>query len=126
MANEKRGEVDFDVGGIKFTARPTFALIQAIEQATGMSILLLSGKVRTAAMTFTEVVGVVVVAARHSEKPPEGAEKTDFPERVFEAGPLEWMKSVSQLLGAALSTGAPPKKDGGEAKKPKASPGTDT
>ena len=127
MANEKRGEVDFAAGGIEFTARPTFALIQAIEQEVGMSILLLAGKVRAAALTFTETTKVVVIAARHAEKPPAGADKDDFPERVFQAGPLEWMKSVSQLLGAAISTGAAPKKDAGEAvKKPKPSPGTAT
>lgn len=127
MANEKRGEVDFAVGGIKFTARPTFSLIQAIEQETRMSILLLSAKVRAASMTFTEIVQVVVLAARNAEKPPEGADKADFADRVFDAGPLEWMKSVAELLGAAITTGAPSKKGAGEAeKKPKASPGTDT
>lgn len=127
MANEKRGEVEFAGGDIKFTARPTFALIQAIEQETRMSILLLSAKVRAASLTFTETVMVVALAAQNSPNPPAGADKPDFRERIFEVGPLDWMKPVAQLLGAAISTGAPSKKGDGEgAKKPKASPGSDT
>jgi len=125
--NPHRGEVEFKLDGLTFTARPTFKLIAAIEQECGASILLLSGKIRAAAMHFHEAVRIAVLAARHSDTPPAGAEKDEFLETVFQLGPINLLLPISQLLGAAVSTGQKEKKGGGAAQsKPASSPGTNT
>lgn len=116
MANQQRGEVEFKLPALTFTARPTFKLIDAIERECGASILLLSGKVRAAALTYSEAVRITVLAARCADKPPAGADKDEFADTIFESGLMNLLRPVAELLGSSISTGAPTKKEGGEPK----------
>lgn len=114
MANEQRGEADFKVGDISFTARPTFALIAAIEAEIGVSIMVLAGKLRAGTLSFSDLVIVAALAAKHAPDKPAGADdQAAFREKVFEAGPLNFFAPVSTLLMNTITTGKPEKKDGG-------------
>lgn len=112
MANEQRGEVGFAVGDIAFTARPAFGLIAAIEGELGVSIMIVAGKLRAGTLSFTDLVIVTALAARHAGVK-AAEDQTAYRDKVFEAGPLNFFAPVSSLLMNAITTGKPEKKDDG-------------
>lgn len=108
MTNPMRGDVEFKVGDIAFTTRPTFAFIVDLENTLKIPVLHLSAKVRTLSLSYTELVNFVLVAARHAVKPPANIDKEDaFREAVFQAGPTKWYAPMIALVTEVFRTGEP-------------------
>ncbi len=108
MTNPMRGEVEFKVGDIAFTTRPSFAFVVDLENTLKMPVLHLSAKVRTLSLSYTELVGFVHVAARHAAKPPANVDREDeFREAVFQAGPTRWYAPMIALVTEVFRTGEP-------------------
>lgn len=120
-ANPHRGEVAFDLSDdIAFTARPTFALIAGIETNLG-SILTLAAKARATALSVSECVVIIALAAAATEgekyqKKFKG--EPEFREAIFACGMAKILPPVVMLLNNALSTGRP-EKNGEQAAKPR-------
>jgi hypothetical protein len=103
-----RGEVAFKVGAIEFTARANFLTVATLEAELNQSVLQLSSKARAFGLSYTEIVRIVEVAARTSDKPPKATENLgQFREDIFQAGPLNFMPQILELLTAVFETGRP-------------------
>ena len=114
MPNANRGEVALTVADKTYTLVPSMQTIAEIENEVG-SIMVLSAKIMSQTFTFTEILKICAIAARHSDAKP--ADEKTFMEDLYAEGVIRvGVKAASQLIQGALSTGRPTEKGKSTAK----------
>ena len=122
MANEHRGEVEFklktpDGEPIEFIARPSFKVVADIERTLNQPIQMLFGKGMNRALGVSEIIVIAAIAAKHADRPPAGADRDDFKEKIYDCGIVHLVNNVAVFLGNAITTGEPIKKGARETPK---------
>ncbi len=115
-ANRARGEVDIMLDGTPHVLRPTFEAAQAIEQATGRSLIDLAraaddGSLSLSAMAIVVAEGVRAWGRDINKPSIAGVNARRIGELIYADGILRTIPRVALFLSAAVTGGYKPGDD---------------
>lgn len=102
MANKKRGEIEYKLGGKTFKIAPNFESIANVEEACG-GILQVAQRISKGNILMKDVVGVLyhaTAAAGYAV-----GEFNQFGNQVVKAGMYKFVKTVSDFCDEAMMGG---------------------
>lgn len=126
MANKQRGEVTFELDGMRYVLVPSFGAVCEIEDALGASLFSLGRRLALAEITAREVIDFADACLAHAcpgaARPRPG--KAELGEAIVAAGTLEVMAVLAEFCASYALGGRREKKALGAAADPERAPAT--
>jgi hypothetical protein len=101
MSNPKRGQIEINLAGNTYKTKVTLDAIVRIENAVGCSIIKVAQRLSEGELTTTEIVSILTPIIRSGGNDLKNKEVMKI---VWEAGLMESMKTVGEVISSALDT----------------------
>jgi len=108
VSNKYRNEVDVELNGTKYTLRPTFTCLAAIEEYTNQTIFQFIASVIAGSMKAHQAFFVLETAIKAAGG---SVDASTLQRNMMEGGLNEVVKAVSDFLNAAVMSGDLAKKN---------------
>lgn len=100
--NTIKNEVEIDLGDRKYTLRPTFSCLVAIEARTGKSLVQMTQEIAQQRGSLTDAIVVIEEGAKAAGNP---ITKDELMAIIEEIGVMPFQMSLASFMGTALYGG---------------------